>query len=162
MSRPANTTRLAHAPLRANATAPLRANAAAPLRANRAAPLGANAANAAQRARAATGRAEPFRTAEEAWFWTMSALTARREGARYGANKGLVRRPCEPDDVVLCLDMLYRSRRIDLAHARILRAWGERGVAPDPSYAAERADHRLWKEALDRLEWPLRVKGIVT
>ena len=25
-------------------------------------------------------RTEPFRSAEEAWFWTMAALMARREG----------------------------------------------------------------------------------
>ena len=29
------------------------------------------------------GRTQPFRDAEEAWLWTMSALVARREGARY-------------------------------------------------------------------------------
>jgi hypothetical protein len=106
-------------------------------------------------------RAEPFRSAEEAWFWTMAALTARREGARFGTNRGLVKRPCDPDDVVKCLDTLYRRRRIDLVHARILRIWGERQTAPNPAYAAERCDARFWREALNRLEWPLRVKGIV-
>lgn len=106
-------------------------------------------------------RSEPFRCAEEAWFWTMKALMARREGARYTANQGLVPRPCVPDDVVRCLDTLYRRRRIDLVHARILRIWGERGIAPNPGYAGERCDARLWREAIDRLEWPLRVKGIV-
>ena len=104
---------------------------------------------------------QPFRTAEEAWFWTMSALRARREGARYTANRGLVSRPCEPDDVVRCLDALYQRRRIDLVHARILRVWGERRVAPNPVYATECCDFRLWREALARLEWALRVKGIV-
>ena len=103
----------------------------------------------------------PFRSAEEAWLWTMAALRARRDGARYTANRGLVSRPCEPDDVVRCLDALYRRRRIDLVHARILRIWGERQMAPNPSYATERCDFRLWREALERLEWPLRTKGIV-
>jgi hypothetical protein len=106
-------------------------------------------------------RTEPFRSAEEAWFWTMAALMARRDGARYTANNGLVARPCEPDDVVKCLDALYRRRRIDLAHARIMRIWGERRTAPNPAYAAECGDWRLWQEALERLEWPLRIKGIV-
>jgi len=106
-------------------------------------------------------RTQPFRTAEEAWFWTMAALRARREGARYTANQGLVSRPCEPDDVVRCLDALYQRRRIDLVHARILRVWGERRVAPNPVYATECCDFRLWREALARLEWALRVKGIV-
>jgi hypothetical protein len=104
---------------------------------------------------------QPFGSAEDAWLWTMAALIARREGARYTANKGLVSRPCDPDDVVKCLDGLYRQRRIDLAHARILRIWGERQMAPSAAVAAEYHDYRLWVEALERLEWPLRVKGIV-
>lgn len=103
----------------------------------------------------------PFTTAEEAWFWTMAALMARRDGARIVANRGAVSRPCEPDDVVKCLDRLYRQRRIDLVHARILRLWGERAVPPSPRHVSEARDHAIWTEALSRLEWPLRVKGIV-
>jgi hypothetical protein len=108
-----------------------------------------------------TDRAQPFRSAEEAWLWTMVALRARRDGARYTANRGSISRPCEPDDIIRCLDTLYRRRRVDLVHARILRIWGERQVPPNPAYAAERCDFRLWREAMERLEWPLRVKGIV-
>jgi hypothetical protein len=104
---------------------------------------------------------QSFASAEAAWLWTMAALVARRDGARYTANKGLVRRPCDADDVVKCLDGLYRQRRIDLGHARVLRIWGERQMAPTPAVAAEYHDHRLWAEALERLEWPLRIKGIV-
>lgn len=106
-------------------------------------------------------KVQPFRSADEAWFWTMAALVARNDGARIVSGRGLVSRPCEPDDVVNCLDRLYRQRRIDLAHARIMRIWGERGMAPDPTALRERGDHRLWREAMDRLEWPLRQKGIV-
>lgn len=105
--------------------------------------------------------AEPFRSAEEAWFWTMAALTARRDGARLSAARGAVQRPCEPDDVVKCLDRLYRQRRIELAHARILRIWGERATAPNPRIPSERGDHRLWREAMSALDGPLRAKGIV-
>ena len=119
-----------------------------------------NAAEASSRS-FADRPTEPFRSADEAWFWTMAALAARREGARHTAKEGRVERPCEPDDVVRCLDALYRRRRIDLVHARILRIWGERGQSPNPSHAGERCDWRLWREALDRLEWPLRVKGII-
>ncbi len=104
---------------------------------------------------------QAFSTADEAWFWTMAALVARREGARYTAGIGKVERPCEPDDVIKCIDQLYRRRRIDLVHARVLRIWGERGRAPNPASAGERRDAVLWREALDRLEWPLRVKGII-
>lgn len=106
-------------------------------------------------------RTEPFRNAEEAWIWTMSALVARRDGVRYSPSGNRVPRPCEPDDVVRCLDTLYRRRRIDLVHARIMRIWGERQAAPNPAYASERCDWRLWREAMERLEWQLRIKGIV-
>ena len=105
--------------------------------------------------------AQKFRTAEDAWFWTMAALQARRDGARYTANAGRAPRPCEPDDVLLALDALYRARLIDLAQARVLREWGERQVPPNPAFAAEQRNFRLWTAALDRLSGPLRVKGIV-
>jgi hypothetical protein len=106
-------------------------------------------------------RVEPFGSAEEAWFWTMSALIARRDGARIVAGAGAVQRPCEPDDVVRAIDRLYRQRRLDLAHARVLRVWGERGMVPDARTPSEMRDAQLWGEAMQRLEWPLRVKGIV-
>lgn len=109
----------------------------------------------------AIANTQPFASAEEAWMWTMAALIARREGARYTANQGAIGRPCVPDDVVRCLDGLYRQRRVDLAHARVLRIWGERQIAPSAAIAVEKHDRQLWVEALDRLEWPLRVKGIV-
>ena len=32
-------------------------------------------------------------------------------------------------------------------------------MPPSPVVAAERQDRKLWIEALERLEWPLRVKG---
>ena len=102
----------------------------------------------------------PFVDAANAWWWALDCLDARAEGAR-GTSSLRKGRPCEPDDVVKCLDALYRRRRLDLVHARILRIWGERQCAPNPAYAGERCDHRLWREALGRLEWPLRVKGIV-
>ena len=102
---------------------------------------------------------EPFRDAEQAWLWTMAALLARHAGA--SRPGGGVPRPCDPDDVILCLDSLYRRKRIDLAHARVLRAWGERGIAPDARLPAERTEARLWAEAMDLLDWPLRVRGIV-
>jgi len=106
-------------------------------------------------------RFEPFRSAEEAWLWTMAALVARRDGMRYTSRTGKAARPCDPDDVVRSLDTLYRRRRIDLVHARILRIWGERQTAPNPAFASERCDWKLWREALDRLEWILRIKGVV-
>ena len=90
-------------------------------------------------------------------MWTMAALEARRDPLARAPRAG----PCRPEEVVKCLDELYRRRRIELLHARILRAWGRRGRAPDPARARERCDWRLWTEAIGRLEFPLRRAGIV-
>jgi hypothetical protein len=104
--------------------------------------------------------AKPFASAEEAWFWTIAALTARNAGARIVSGLGIPR-PCEPDDVVRCLDRLYRHRRIDIAHVKVLKEFGDRGVPPDPRHRGDRAALQLWGEALGRLEWHLVSKGIV-
>lgn len=101
-------------------------------------------------------RTAPFASAEAAWFWTAATLRARQD-ASPSPGPG----PCRPEDILKCLDMLYRQRRIELLHVRILRLWGWRGMAPNPAWPRQRCDARLWREALDRLDWPLRVRGIV-
>ncbi len=94
----------------------------------------------------------PFANVAEAWFWTMAALRARRAGAT---------RSLMAEEVLRCLDRLYRRRRIDLTHARILRIWGERREAPPLARSGPTGDWKLWNEALQRLERPLRAKGII-
>ncbi len=111
--------------------------------------------------RATMNTVEPFHSSEEAWFWTAAALEARAAGARIISGLGRAARPCEPDDVVRCLDRLYRQRRIDLVHVKVLKEFGDKGVAPDHRHPGDRGALRLWREALTRLEWPLRAKGIV-
>jgi hypothetical protein len=103
--------------------------------------------------------AHPFPDADQAWFWTMAALSARRDGTGSGGRG--IPRPCDPDDVIRALDRLYRQRRIDLLHARILRIWGERGTAPNPAHPGQASDSRIWREAMERLDGKLRARGIV-
>lgn len=111
-------------------------------------------------ARMSPATPQPFGSVSAAWMWTMQMLAARRDGAGTGfGSRGL--RPCEPDDVVKALDRLYRQKRIDLAHARVLRIYGERGTEPDMRFPHEREDARLWNQAMDRLKEPLRGRGIV-
>jgi hypothetical protein len=104
---------------------------------------------------------QPFRSAEEAWFWTMAALMARRDGAGASWRPNGPPRPCDPDDIVRSLDTLYRQRSIELLHVRILRIWGERQASPRPDRTGQRCDWRLWYQALGQLEWSLRARDIV-
>lgn len=104
-------------------------------------------------------RPVPFHDAAEAWFWTLDALAARQEGR--GGGGGGIPRPCVPDDVVACLDRLYRRHAIGPAHARVLRDWGRAHMAPRPGRRGEDGAARLWAGALDQLAAPLREKGII-
>ena len=99
----------------------------------------------------------PFVSAEAAWFWTIRTLQAAAIRSARQANASHPR----PDDVIKCLDILYRQRRIELLHVRILRIWGLRGTAPNPARMRERSDWRIWHEAMTRLDAALRTKGIV-
>ena len=103
----------------------------------------------------------PFHSAAEAWLWTMATLVARRDGAGPAWRPEGKLRPCDPDDVVRCLDRLYREGSVDLLHARILRIWGERQCAPRADRPLQMSDWRLWQQALGHLEWALRARGIV-
>ena len=105
----------------------------------------------------------PFPSATAAWFWTMATIEARHRppGTVRIPPPGLEHAPCHPDEIVRCVDDLYRDRRIVLLHARILRLYGRRGRAPDPRRPAERCDRRLWTEAIEGLDERLRARGIV-
>ncbi|MEM6781028.1 MAG: hypothetical protein AAF569_04110 [Pseudomonadota bacterium] len=104
----------------------------------------------------------PFDTVEEAWFWFIDAQAAKNDGARFVAGAGLVSRPCEPLDIMKVLDRLHRQRRLLMDHLLVLRHYGKRGLCPDPRRVKELRAHKLWKEALERIEPILVRKGIVT
>ena len=102
-----------------------------------------------------------FSDAEETWFWFILAQEARNAGARFSAGLSLTERPCEPGDILQCVERLYRNRRLMMDHILVLRHYGKRQMAPDPRRVKEVRAFSLWKEALERLEPVLVRKGIV-
>lgn len=105
--------------------------------------------------------AMPFDNTEEAWLWFILAQEARNDGAQCRSGLGLAARPCEPADILQCLDRLYRNRRVSMDHLLVLRHYGKRQMPPEPSRAKEARAAALWQEALERLEPVLVRKGIV-
>ena len=103
----------------------------------------------------------PFDSAEEVWFWFMRAQEAKNDGARFSASIGTMPRPCEPLDILRILDRLYRNRRLLKDHLMVLRHYGKRDMSPDPCRDFEAKAHRLWAEAMERIEPILEEKGIV-
>lgn len=105
--------------------------------------------------------ATQFNSAEEAWFWFIQANDARQSGARISANLGLYKRPCEPSDILKILERLRRHRRLDMNHFRVLKHYGERLIAPDPTRPNETLSARIWAEAMDVLNDVFIAKDIV-
>ena len=105
--------------------------------------------------------AVPFESAEEAWFWFITAQAARNEGARILAGQSLMPRPCEPMDILKVAERLYRNRCLIMDHFKVLRHYGRRQYAPDAARIKEARAHKLWKEAMSHLEPILIRKGIV-
>lgn len=100
---------------------------------------------------------EKFTSAEEAWFWAMKEIAAKNAGVKL---PGLAR-VCAAEDIVKILDRLYRQRKIELAHARVLRIYGEKGTAPSANVSSELGDLRLWREAMYQMHVMLRAKGFL-
>lgn len=102
-----------------------------------------------------------FDTAEEAWFWFIQASEAKNSGARIVSGKGRVTRPCEPSDIYNVLNRLYRSRRLNMNHLRVLKHYGVRMMPPDYKRSKEARSYHIWREAMRRLQDALQDKGIV-
>ena len=104
----------------------------------------------------------PFESAEEAWFWFITAQQARNDGARITAGGGLLQRPCEPVDILKILDGLHRKRRLKRDHLLVLRHYGRRNMPPERRRQKEARAFYLWEEALERMEPELERKGIIS
>jgi hypothetical protein len=103
----------------------------------------------------------PFHCAAAAWFWALPAYLAKRHGARVVAGLADVPRPCEPADVVNAVLRLIRARRLGPQHLETLVEYGALGQPPLRGQRGQDRAARLWEEALDAAETPLRQKGIV-
>lgn len=156
---PAGAFRQPQPPCPMPAAAPRHADACLPL------PLPLRPATASRRAVPALPGTVPFDDAAQAWFWTVASLAARHgaglgRGTQGGQGGVRIARPCDPDDVIRALDLLYRRGGIGPTHARVLRRWGERFTAPAPG-GTSAEDALLWSEAMAQLDGVLRPKGIL-
>lgn len=106
-------------------------------------------------------KGEPFRSAEEAWFWAVLGAQCLMEGARGRANMAEVQRPCEPRDVLTVLSRLRKHRQLSAAEHRTLLHYGAAQRPPDRRIPEEVDADRLWDRALERLHVALEAKGFV-
>jgi hypothetical protein len=103
----------------------------------------------------------PFDSAEEVWFWFIQAQQASLDGARIVAGASLTPRPCEPADILNILNRLYKNRMLLWDHMLVLRHYGRRQMVPDARHVKEARAHKLWGQAMMRLEPVLMRRGIM-
>jgi hypothetical protein len=103
-------------------------------------------------------RPEKFRCAEDAWFWTCESLRARQSGERRAGRA--TPRPCDPDDVLICLERLVLSKKLLIEHANTLGQYGMLGFRPTRGRNNGGAE-KLWADAILILGEALAAKGIV-
>ena len=84
----------------------------------------------------------------------MAEIKARQTGSRPPGPR--VSRPCLPDDVVKVAENLSSSGKLDKNRLQILHVYGLRQTRPDGP-----GQYYFWTTAMDRLDWPLRTRGIV-
>lgn len=102
-----------------------------------------------------------FKSAEEAWFWFVSAQTARNEGAKISSGEGEFARPCEPLDIARALNRLRLTRRVSFDQLKVLVHYGVRHLPPDPTRPPESMRAVMWEDAMTALQSALVARGIV-
>jgi len=105
---------------------------------------------------------EPFRSAEEAWFWYARCQKLRLLGVRLDETSSMTCRPCDPDDLYRAALSLRRSGRLQGRHLTVLGEFGVAERPPDPRCDEEQPQARLWDEALDAMATILKRKGIIS
>ena len=104
------------------------------------------------------GDTEMFSSGEEAWLWACSALRARHD--QCGGDRPSIRRPCDPDDVLICITRLHRAGTLQDKHIKSLSLLTATHSSPSPTRTPT-LDYALWQQAMGKLEAKLIEKGIV-
>lgn len=102
-----------------------------------------------------------FSSAEEAWFWYVRCQRLRLDNARPSTTNARFNRPCDPDDIYLVAMRLHRQHLLHKGHLRVLAKYGLAECPPDYRCVKQRTDLVIWRQALDKLSEPLRLKGII-
>ena len=99
-----------------------------------------------------------FETAQEAWMWFCYCESNPKIPKDNSTGFGY---PCEPSDIAIVVKKLFLGKQLTKQHIRILEKYGLKQLPPheksgDPIWVCQ-----MWKQALEKILKPLRIKGIV-
>ena len=99
-----------------------------------------------------------FDTAEEAWMWFCFCEMTPKSFKR---SKNNSTRPCETSDIAIVVKRLFQQKILTQAHLKVLNLYGEKQTPPFEQMGDPKQHCQLWKQALQRVLKPLKMKGIV-
>jgi hypothetical protein len=102
----------------------------------------------------------PFSDAEEAWFWYCKY--EERSVFRSSNSNRETPRPCQLDDIYICVVRLALDGKISRRHVATLVKYGRKQRPPDFRVKDEEMESMWWDDALDKLQSVLARKGIVS
>ena len=99
-----------------------------------------------------------FDNAEDAWMWFCFCETTPKSFKR---DKSNVAWPCETSDIAIVVKRLLQQKILTAAHLKILELYGLKQIPPYEKDGDPKQHCQLWRQALQRILEPLKLKGIV-
>ena len=99
-----------------------------------------------------------FDNAQEVWLWFCFCEMTPKSGSKSDCK---TTRPCETSDVAIIVKRLVRDKILTQEHLKVLSLYGLKQMPPYEKCGDPIQHCALWKQALQRILEPLKVKGIV-
>ncbi len=106
---------------------------------------------------------QPFENASEAWFWYCNSQNARYNCSNLANDHyTTIVRPCDPDDIYLCVARLIAEGEISQDQVMVLVKYGEYQFSPPANDNGDlTSESKLWDSAMKTIEKTLRAKKII-
>ena len=99
-----------------------------------------------------------FENAEEAWMWFCFCESMPKS---FNHDKNQVAWPCETSDIAIVVKRLIQQKILTQDHLKVLTLYGLKQMPPYEKDGDSKRHCQLWKQALQRILKPLKMKGIV-
>ena len=99
-----------------------------------------------------------FDNAEDAWMWFCFCEALPKSHNR---DKNDACWPCETSDIAIVVKRLAQQKILGQEHLKILSLYGLKQIPPYEKGGDPKKHCQLWKQALERILEPLKIKGIV-
>ena len=99
-----------------------------------------------------------FDNAEDAWMWFCFCESIPKS---FKHDKKEMEWPCETSDIAIVVRRLLQQKILTQEHLKILSIYGLKQLPPYEKDGDPKQHCQLWRQALQRIFEPLKMKGII-